>query len=140
MVSSILLIEDDEATNYLNQIIIHQFNCFKSIHISYNAQDAINYLTAKGEYKEYKGIKLPEIILLDINLPGMDGWEFLDHYSNLNLCALNNTIVTILTVSPRETSLSKIRGYDCLNDYLEKPLTFEKLDQVIKIVTANKKR
>jgi CheY-like chemotaxis protein len=131
-VNSILLIDDDEATNFLNQIIINQCNCFKSIQFTYNAQDALDFLTARGEYSKYKGIALPDIILLDINLPGMDGWEFLDNYGRLNLCGLNNIIVTILTVSPKADNLGKINEYDYLNDYLEKPLTFEKLNQIIR--------
>ncbi|OQP67532.1 response regulator [Niastella populi] len=131
-VNSILLIEDDEATNFLNQVIINECNCFKSIHISINAKDALEYLMAIGKDNNCNSIKLPGIILLDINLPGMDGWEFLDHYGKLNLWGFNKTIVVVLTISPIEKNLCKIRDYDYLNDYLEKPLTFEKLNYILR--------
>lgn len=136
IVNSILVIEDDEATNFLNQVIINECNCFKNIHFSFNARNALDYLTSTGEYKDCNNVQLPEIILLDINLPGMDGWEFLDQYGKLNLCGLNKTIVAVLTISPKEDNLRNFKKYDFLNDYLEKPLTFEKLNQIIRIYGA----
>lgn len=136
---SILLIEDDEATNFLNQIIIKECNCFKDIHIYFNAQDALLYLTAMAKYKDYAGVKFPRIILLDLNLPGMDGWEFLEHFKKLNLCGIDNSIVAVLTISPKENNLGKIMEYDFLTDYLEKPLTFEKLNQIIRISGGREK-
>ncbi len=136
-VDSILLIDDDEATNFLNQVIIKECNCFKNIHISFNAQDALDFLRSIGKHKRSNDVGLPEIILLDINLPGMDGWEFLDRYGNLNLCGLSNTIVALLTIAPKENNLYKIKEYDFLKDYLEKPLTPEKLYQIVGIATRH---
>ena len=77
-VKSVLLIDDNEATNYFNKIIIER-NISAKITVMTNGLKAINYIKSLL-LKKYE---VPEFILLDLNMPEMDGWEFLEEYVKL---------------------------------------------------------
>lgn len=78
----ILLVDDDEATNFINEILIEECEIDTHIEICPTAESALKYLNSEVEFNGTIKYPQPGIILLDINMPGMDGWEFLDEYAN----------------------------------------------------------
>ena len=79
----ILLVDDDEPTNFLNQMVIEELDIAEQIRVAQNGQEALTYLKKTGIGDE--NFPLPDLILLDINMPAMNGWEFLERYRKLNL-------------------------------------------------------
>jgi CheY-like chemotaxis protein len=65
---------------------------------------------------------VPDLVLLDINLPGMDGWEFLEIVSK-NSALKSKIKIAILSNLPKEDYIEKAESFDCVFNYIEKPLT-----------------
>ena len=74
----ILLVDDDPDDNFYHQIIINEMNIVNHIDIAINGIEAITYLKKENQIP-------PEIIFLDINMPKMNGWEFLEQYKHLGI-------------------------------------------------------
>ena len=72
-IDSVLLVEDDRITNFLNERLLRKLNITESIKVATNGEEALQYL----EKTEASGKPLPDLIFLDINMPVMDGLEFL---------------------------------------------------------------
>src|ERR1700739_785605 len=89
---SILLIDDNAADNRYNQIILEEMNVVDKIEIAASGTDALKILENTDQSQ-------PRLILLDINMPKMNGWEFLEAYKNLPPDNKHEQIVVILTTS-----------------------------------------
>lgn len=125
--TKILIIDDDEATNFLTSYLFksHKFNCDLSFELS--AESALKKLFDCNE-------DIPDIILLDINLPGLNGWEFLQEYTKQKNYLNKNVAIFMLSTSLFETDKLKSKTYPDVIDYIEKPLDYEKLIRITQFV------
>ena len=89
---SILLIDDNAAENRYNQIILEEMNVVDKIEIAASGMEALKILKGADHSQ-------PKLILLDINMPKMNGWEFLEAYKKLETDDKNKQVVVILTTS-----------------------------------------
>lgn len=129
----VLLVDDDEPTNYLNRIILEQSDCTTNIQVVHSGQDALNYLTNKGPFaKNGKDYPRPDLIFLDINMPAMDGWEFLDKYRQLPDEQKGRIIMVMLTTSLNPDDEQKAREIPEISGFKHKPLTKEVLEQTLR--------
>ncbi|NVK53116.1 MAG: response regulator [Flavobacteriaceae bacterium] len=127
--NTILLIDDDPATNFLHKLIIKKEDCTENIICIQSAKEALDYLKTRNE----KGIyPHPEMIFLDINMPGMNGWEFLNEYEK-NEKEQKAKIVVMLTTSLDPEDKKKADNIKEINRFISKPLTSEKLREVLKL-------
>src|ERR1041385_2757434 len=94
-IHSILLVDDDDATNYLNRLTLKKLDCADEVHISESGSEALQYLqkNVNGDYPH------PDLIFLDINMPAMDGWEFLEEYKKLPPEMKGKIVEIMLTTS-----------------------------------------
>ncbi|TXC76077.1 response regulator [Luteibaculum oceani] len=128
MLNKILLVDDDQPTNLLNTIIIERLNCCKEIVCKERGDLAIDYLQELFE----KGELAPDLILLDINMPGMNGWEFLEAYDKLDQKAKAKVIIVMLTTSLSRTDSDKAKKIGILKAFESKPLSKGKMAKILK--------
>src|SRR6266699_6375386 len=88
----ILLVDDSREDNRFHQIIINEMDIVNRIDIVLNGLEALAYLTKEGQIP-------PELIFLDINMPKMNGWEFLEQYKHLDMKQKARVVIMILTTS-----------------------------------------
>ena len=133
----ILLIDDDEATNFYNQAIIEELDLGAEIKVTYGAQEALDFLTSDSKREEGKPYPQPGIIFLDINMPGMNGWDFLVEYDKLKKSQQANFVIAMLTTSLNPDDETKAKDIEDIKEFLFKPLNGE---QIMKIIKSNFER
>lgn len=122
----ILLIDDDPITNFLNEKVLRKLNVADAIRIAANGQEAIDMIN----HKCHEGGDCPELIFLDINMPIMDGFEFLDHFKNSELKNKEKVKIVILSTSTNPHDIAMARKENI--EMLAKPLTDETVARVLK--------
>jgi CheY-like chemotaxis protein len=115
----VLLVDDDAATNFLAEL------AFKNLAIASEIQVACDGLAACELLKQSN---CPDIIFLDIRMPRMDGFEFLDYFTRMNVC--KKVKVVMLTSSSRSEDKEKALIYNAVIDYIEKPLTEDVIQKI----------
>jgi len=123
----ILFIDDDRATNFLNKYIAKSNDKIDSISLSHSGFEAIDFL--KSCLHDYS--KKPNLIFLDINMPAMNGWDFLEEFYELDKKLIDGIKVVILSSSDDPTDLNKFKKNGMLLDFLKKPLNKEALNSVL---------
>jgi CheY-like chemotaxis protein len=123
----ILLIDDSEAVNYYNRIIIEELDCAEEVVSVENGREALKFLTTKKDNK----YPCPELAFLDINMPVMNGWEFLDEYKNLENDQRIGIIMVMLTTSLNPDDRKKADDMEYITDFLSKPLSEETLEKTL---------
>jgi CheY-like chemotaxis protein len=118
----ILLIDDDEITNYINENLIESVGIGKQIATYKAAEKALNDIRDEDEHP-------PTLILLDLKMPVFDGFDFLEDYNSLPASIKKNLRLMVLTTSENPKDLKKLKE---LGDYevIVKPLTQENLSNI----------
>ena len=124
---SILLVDDEPSTNFIHQMVIQESELTDTVYVRENGQEALDFLTTKIEGK----FPCPDLILLDINMPVMDGWEFLESYRNLDEQCKSRMVIIMLTTSINPDDKDRAAQYGDIDDFLHKPLTVEMLFKVV---------
>ena len=124
---TILLIDDDPATNFLHKLIIKKQGVAKQIICLQNAEVALEYLEDNAK----KGLHYPELILLDINMPGMDGWEFIEVYNEMVKDEEHGKIVIMLTTSADPMDVIKAENENIISEFMNKPLSAEDIQRIV---------
>lgn len=124
----VLLVDDDGVTNFINHRLIKKMGITSSIQSAINGNEALKFLHDFASKHDNNG---PELILLDLNMPVLDGFEFLDHFEKLTLNNKNEIRIVILTTSTHQKDLTKIEKDNRNLDYFNKPLTEEKLKELL---------
>ncbi len=119
------IIEDDPTHVYITKRFLNLTGLLESILICSNGKDAFTKLKAIIS----SGEKLPELILLDLNMPVWDGWQFLDAFKEIPV--EDKIDIYILTSSNNEADIERAKNYNIDSNYIVKPITLEKLKDVI---------
>ena len=123
----VMLIDDNPANNLICRTLIKMNKLSEHIEEFLNAQTAFERLE---ELSKQDPEKLPDLIFLDLNMPIMDGWEFLDCYKKLPASFTKECKVFILTSSIYQPDIQRAAEHSYIVDLLSKPLTEELLNVI----------
>lgn len=128
-----ILIDDDPICNIINKKVIQNaFEDLKPEFITFlKAEEALDFIK-KANNSTWDKDKV--FMLLDLNMPGMSGWEFLESIKDLFISTLN---IFILSSSIDKDEVEKSKTYSFVQGYLFKPLTVLKINELIKNETAS---
>lgn len=127
----IMLVDDDEPTNFLSSMLIEDADYTKHIQVADSGEKALNYL-AKSKESGYNNADYPwpDLIFLDINMPAMNGWEFLEKYKALE-DKENKIVIIMLTTSLNPDDNIMACNIPVVSGFEIKPLTSQLLDKVM---------
>lgn len=121
--SCTLLVDDDSTTNYLNRRLLERLAVTERIFTALNGQEALDVLATNCPNG---GADCPVLILLDVNMPLMNGFEFLEAYYQLPLAQQQSIIIVMLTTSLHLRDMQRVQELPVAG-FLSKPLTAEKI-------------
>lgn len=124
----IILVDDDEATNFINQHIIRRAGVKAPVLSFTNPQSALEHIQSSPLNPENEGL-----ILLDINMPKMNGWEFLDAYQDFE-DSNKKYRISMLSSSVNPDDMSKGERHQQISKYLSKPLTINAINDLVKTI------
>lgn len=119
--NNVLLIDDDEVYNFLNKSLLELSGFSKIINTCLSAKQGLTILESSTEET------LPDVILLDIQMPDIDGHGFLSYFSKLPSTIRKKTKIAMLTSSLDPNDKQQSFQYESVIDYIEKPLNQSKL-------------
>ncbi len=123
----ILLIDDDEPTNYLNKKLIREAGCADYVVTKESGEEGLDYLVSCAEGAG----TLPELIFLDINMPAMNGWEFLDEYRKLDESIQSEVLLVMLSTSLNPDDRKRAESMEEVAGFINKPFNMVTLDEVL---------
>ncbi|GAB2704767.1 response regulator [Mucilaginibacter koreensis] len=127
---SVLLVDDDEINNFISIKLIRKVLNNAEIMACLNGKFAIDQLM---NLQETEPDKLPDYILLDINMPIMNGWEFLEMYNRLNIDPARKSKIYIISSSVFSNDINKAKSYPLVKDFISKPLNVEKIRELFEM-------
>jgi CheY-like chemotaxis protein len=127
----VLLVDDDESANFLNRLVINRAQVTGKILSSLNGEEALQVLRHASSDGAANTTSAPTLlILLDINMPVMDGWEFLSEY-NATSHQEHQNIIYVLSTSSNPADERRALETRNVSGYIQKPLTTAKLEGLI---------
>lgn len=123
---NVMLIDDNEIDNLINQKMIEAAVIAENIYTHTSAKSAIEFLR-NVESLDVADKVLPDIIFLDIDMPLMDGFQFLDEFEKLGNGVKKKSKIVMLTSSINPQDSARSKKYASVKQYLNKPLTHESI-------------
>ncbi|WP_426059837.1 response regulator [Hymenobacter sp. B1770] len=125
--SCVLLVDDDPTTNFLNQLLFKRLGTSNQVLVALNGQEALDLLQ---QHCHEVSEECPALILLDVKMPVMDGFSFLEAYEKLPITQKQAIIIVMLTTSLHPQDVERVEKLN-IAGFLNKPLTEDKLNQVL---------
>jgi CheY-like chemotaxis protein len=124
--SSVLLVDDDSTNNFLNELLFKSLSVTNHLLVAESGAQALRLLTPSD------GAQEPALILLDVNMPGMSGIQFLEAYQQLPAAQHGATVVIMLTTTMDARDLARLDELS-IAGLVSKPLTKEKIDNILQL-------
>ena len=128
----ILLVDDDGIYNFLHKKLINTAGYENHIEIALNGKTALDYLNECYKNDHDENHPLPGLILLDINMPVMNGWEFIDAFNELDKDFTRDITIVMVSSSMDPDDVTKAQKIKILREFTSKPLTIKKIDHIFK--------
>jgi CheY-like chemotaxis protein len=127
-IKTLTLVDDDDIFVFLTKKVVEQTKLVDLIKVFGNGLDALNFLKENRHNVDV----LPEIILLDLSMPIMNGWQFLEEYAKLNPTIGKKITIYICSSSISHDDITRAKAINEVSDYIIKPITKNKLIDLIK--------
>lgn len=123
----ILLIDDDSVSNFLNEMALQDMNLSDEVHVSENGEEALDFIY--NHCKNGNVSACPDLIFLDINMPVMDGFQFLEALEKVPNLDKKPMKIVMLTSSNAHKDIERAKRFN-VDGYIVKPISEEKLNAV----------
>ena len=121
----LVVIDDNPTDHYIMQRLLHNnFNCEQATY-TFDGRLVLDYLEENKDTGS-----LPDVIFLDLDMPQLTGWEFLDELETFNADAKKSVQVHIMSSSVRSADVFHSKKYACVNSFMTKPLSRELINKV----------
>jgi len=124
------IIDDDQIYQLVMKRTIEQSGVVGSVLQFYDGEEALNYFREKQDTPE----GLPNLILLDINMPFMDGWQFLDEFVKIPFKESYRRTIFIISSSSTSEDINKAKQYSVVSGYHVKPITKDKFEEILQSI------
>jgi CheY-like chemotaxis protein len=130
MIKKVLCVDDDTISLTISQLLLKRTGFAQEVDTAIDGSEALEYFERLFAEATDPVAAAPELILLDINMPVMNGWEFLQEYNPRFRDRLTNTHIVILssTIDPEDFALAK--QYPVVAQFISKPLSVENLEEL----------
>ena len=126
----VLVLDDDPASLYLARLTLEDINLAQEVATFHTAVGALEFITAYCFDERAAEENCPDLILLDVNMPGMDGFSFLEQLQFLCRQQLFHKVVVVLTSSDNPRDQDRMKSYG-VRGFIVKPLTEEKVMHLV---------
>jgi two-component system, chemotaxis family, chemotaxis protein CheY len=126
-IKHVCIVDDDDLFQFVMRQHLERLEMVEHIHKFSDGEQALNYIKANIQDAD----SLPELILLDVNMPYMDGWQFMREFVKLTLPADKKIRIYILSSSTHESDLQKAKEFPVLAGYLVKPVNKQMIQQIL---------
>jgi len=123
----VLLVDDDEMVNHLHRCMFEEEGISKNIQVA----DSVNLAMDLLKKPNMEECQTPDLIFLDLNMPGLSGWDFLDYYEDLKKDGSPKSLIIILTNSTNPYDHKKAESYSTVAGFRSKPLTDLMIHEII---------
>jgi len=117
----VLVIDDDPIFQYIAEKIFKKTNLFEETTCFLDANSALEYLVQNKDNPDV----LPDVILLDIYMPALNGWEFINQYEQISDSLGKRVPIYILTSSVDPKEIARSKSHPSVKKFTSKPMTFE---------------
>ncbi|MBG8554668.1 response regulator [Hymenobacter guriensis] len=125
---SVLLIDDDPINNFLNKSLLTRLGIAQHLTVVESGHAALDFLR---QHCQQPTPVCPVLILLDINMPGMNGLQFLEAYQQLLPEQRQGVVIVILTTSLHPRDVRQVEQLGIIDEFLSKPLTADKVSALL---------
>ncbi|MEO5910655.1 MAG: response regulator [Pelobium sp.] len=122
----VLIIDDDDINNFIASKLLDKIPPKATVKVCVNGLEGINYMKSVLGNEEV----IPDIIFLDINMPLMNGWEFLEEFENIKDQIKKRVVINMLSSSVYNDDIVKAETFTTVNKFISKPLTVDKIQEL----------
>lgn len=132
-INCVLLVDDDGGTNFINKLILEKTSFAKRIETVLNGKEALDFIknNRKNDHTEQL------LVFLDINMPVMDGWRFIEAFQELSNEQKTNITIIMLSASLNPADKQKADNYSEISGFYSKPLSVDTLKDILSLHFSN---
>ena len=126
-IETFCIVDDDDIYQFTTSLLLKKTDLVNKIIVFSNGLKAINFLKDEMGTKE----NIPDVLFLDINMPVMDGWEFLEEYLLIKPMMPKTVVIYMVSSSVNEKDVLKAKSISALSGYMVKPISSQNIMEVI---------
>ena len=129
-INTICIIDDDLIYRITSKKMLERINATNNILVFSDGEEAFKFLTEKVSCPQ----ELPDIIFLDVNMPFMDAWQFLEAFTFLKPQIVKHIVIYVISSSISNTDIERAKNIEAVKDYFVKPITLDQYAELLKTV------
>ena len=128
--NTICIVDEDEVYQLTSRKMIERIYSAKNILVFSNGAEAMRFLWETVPDEDI----LPDVIFLDVNMPFMDAWQFLDAYAELQPMLTKQIVIYVISSSVSHSDIERARAIKAVKDYYIKPINLEQYAHMLKSI------